>query len=320
MSYDNCDCDACNDEENHEEDEGYMNTSGWACNSCACYEIDGLSNHRSGEDAILAFCKQQLGTPTITASKFKSQLKFTNVVPAHYVFTAGPETSNKYGSNLAKYIEEHALGAVVTLPPRLNLKHHPATTCQVWLWAPDQKALEAWYAPHLDAQIKAAAEAETERLKKIAELEALSARELSELGAIGTIVGRAHHQSAMCKIGGPVGSGAKGQWFVVDTYDPSTRICRFKRSDASTNYITTVDCHLIPGQAYLVAAADSHDWTLQEIVPTKAPVPIVVPMPEKQAAAIVKPVDPPVIKKRKRRIVKAARFVVDNVDYNWGEY
>ena len=117
-----------------------------ACTTCGIQEL-GMS--LNAFDAMVTFCKQEL----LGASKFGKDGPLYQKLTAFYVFTAGPEEPGhghskrwvKYGTEFAAYIQEHNLGMIVTCPPKLNDKYHPDTTCQTWLWSPDQEALQGWW-------------------------------------------------------------------------------------------------------------------------------------------------------------------------------
>jgi hypothetical protein len=138
-----------------EETEGYLMKIGeWVAGSCAAYAIQNLGSHKNALQAMHAFCKQTLGR----GEESRYGVKTFEDIATHYIFIAGPEEGNKghskkwikYGTEFAQFILDHQLGTVTTLPAKVNLKHHPDTTCQVWLWQPNQSALEGWYADLLD--------------------------------------------------------------------------------------------------------------------------------------------------------------------------
>ena len=122
-----------------------MNATNWA-GSCACYIISGLYGDANPKDSMRAFCRIALRS----GGDFGSA-KFS-IVAANYVFTAGPEAKPtkahpyaNYATSFANFIKVNKLGVVRTPGKVLNKKHHPKTTCQTWVWKPDQKALEAWW-------------------------------------------------------------------------------------------------------------------------------------------------------------------------------
>jgi len=125
------------------------------CDSCAGQSITNLSYHKGPEEALLAFCQSQLVFRNgYEWGKTSESPRFTLLVP-YYSWMAGPEVSGKghsssvgwwaYGTEFAAYIRKHRLGRVSTLGPKINKKYHPDTTCQVWIWSPDQAAVEKWY-------------------------------------------------------------------------------------------------------------------------------------------------------------------------------
>ncbi len=128
-----------------------MQIGKWVCGSCAAAPIENLGEHANALDAMSAFCRLALGNIAEFTKKYQTLFTF-------YVFIAGPEVAAgepgsshhskpwvKYGTEFAAFIEENKLGLVSTLPPRLNLKFHPKSTAQIWIWHPDQTALENWW-------------------------------------------------------------------------------------------------------------------------------------------------------------------------------
>lgn len=130
-------------------DKKAMKFSGWLGGSCAAIAIGNLGNCKGPEDAMKVFCKAQL---ILDNSRYGGGVSF-NTLYTFYTFIAGPEKEGhyhsktwvKYGTEFAAFLKKEKLGHVVTLPKKLNAKHHPDTTCQVWLWGPDQKAVEKWW-------------------------------------------------------------------------------------------------------------------------------------------------------------------------------
>jgi len=136
-----------------------------ACGSCAGQSISNLGSHKDPVDAMVAFCKNQLLIGGSGYTPFGTQSKnpgFTLLCP-HFVWIAGPEVPGKghsspskwyaYGTEFAAYIEKYGLGKVATTGPIINYKYHPDTTCQIWIWTPDQKAMEAWYTAWKDGTL-----------------------------------------------------------------------------------------------------------------------------------------------------------------------
>lgn len=130
-----------------------MEIGTYLCGSCAASGISNLSGSGSPLKAMQDFCKMELG-----AKNGKFGPVSYGKLAAFYVFVAGPEVKlgqpgsshhskpwTKYGTEFAAFIEENNLGTVATLGQKLNLKHHASTTCQVWLWSPDQKRMEEWW-------------------------------------------------------------------------------------------------------------------------------------------------------------------------------
>ena len=129
-----------------------MTFAGWVSNSCAANSIVNLGDHTDPINAMISFCSLQLGTNNGFVKSYQPLFSY-------YIFIAGPEVPLgekgggyhskpwvKYGTEFAEFIKTNNLGEIATLPPRLNVKFHPTTTAQVWLWAPNQKNLEVWWA------------------------------------------------------------------------------------------------------------------------------------------------------------------------------
>ena len=120
-----------------------MNITSYLVSSCAASAIADLGRHTDAVDAMMTFCSKEFGN-------FSFNSKF---LAPHYAFVAGPEISGKghskrwvkYGTEFAQLIKDNNLGTVVTCGPITNYKFHPDTTCQMWIWQPDTKAVEAWW-------------------------------------------------------------------------------------------------------------------------------------------------------------------------------
>lgn len=125
-----------------------MEISAYMCGCCGVSDIKNLGMHKNAQEAMLAFCRQELPS-------FGSNMQQLNV---YYVFTAGPEVPRdhpggshhskawvKYGTEFAAFILDNGLGDIATLGQHLNLKYHAHSTCQVWIWHPNQKAMVAWW-------------------------------------------------------------------------------------------------------------------------------------------------------------------------------
>lgn len=120
--------------------------------SCAVSAIKNLGTHKNAVDAMTNFCRIELGNPDGHFQKAYSKLA------AFYVFSAGPEVPKehpngshhskdwtRYGTEFAQFIADNKFGEIVTVGPKFNAKHHPTTTAQVWLWNPDQAAVQEWW-------------------------------------------------------------------------------------------------------------------------------------------------------------------------------
>lgn len=180
-----------------------MTVKDYVSGSCAGGEIISLSTHKDARDAMIFFCKQVLGMPGGPQSGFyrsKTQPKF-NCTASHYVFIAGPEAVSdgprprvwpNYGTDFAQYIIDNKFGLVATLPKTKNRKYHPETTCQIWIWQPDQAALETWWGNEIkveqEAEARIAAEKKANQERLMAELRA-------KLGANAQFIKVEHHNA-----------------------------------------------------------------------------------------------------------------------------
>lgn len=135
---------------------------------CAVREIDGLSDHLKAEEAMEEFCfliirdddeyyagddgyydtmgrwRRPARTPQ-PPFKTPGLIIFTGVVGDTNPKVKGNFT---YGPNFKAYILKHKLGMVVESPLTTNRLNHPTHQIKAWMWRPNQKALNAWYALH----------------------------------------------------------------------------------------------------------------------------------------------------------------------------
>ena len=131
-----------------------MHITTYVAGSCAGSFIQGLGSNANALAAMQRFCSLEL---TSGESAFGRPAKYQPLA-AFYIFIAGPEVAAgqpgsshhskawvRYGTEFAEFIKTHDLGEVVTLGPKLNLKHHASTTCQIWMWNPIQEVLAKWW-------------------------------------------------------------------------------------------------------------------------------------------------------------------------------
>lgn len=131
-----------------------MNIHNTKC--CGIQEIDKLGQHKSAEEAMVSFCKQQLHQ----ALKFGSCTARSGSLFSFYMFTAAVYEkgstdeygvvitdgfAHKYGVQFAKFIKENKLGKVWASPAKKNTVFHPNHANQIYIWNADQPALEAWW-------------------------------------------------------------------------------------------------------------------------------------------------------------------------------
>lgn len=178
----------------------------YATQCCGTMEISNLSSHKTPEEAMLRFCE-------LTLKKGGAALRYgytgsmdKPLLYSHYNFTAAiydpdcssykqyaqaypdkidPETKlyAPYGHKFAQFIRDNKLGTIATTEPRVNKLYHPDHKVQMWIWTPDQDAVEAWYAakngPALAEEAKKALAA-AEKVKADADKKAKAAEEAYE--------------------------------------------------------------------------------------------------------------------------------------------
>jgi len=144
-----------------------MEIQDYVAGSCAIMGIKDLAlNHTNANAAMVTFCCLQLGT----INKFRPNLEVGKMgkLANFYVFSCGPEVPHdhpngshhskahwlKYGTEFAQFILDNKLGELVTLGPKFNMKQHPRTTAQIWVWSPDQTALEQWWVANIPEHYK----------------------------------------------------------------------------------------------------------------------------------------------------------------------
>jgi hypothetical protein len=127
------------------------------CASCAASGIHNIGHYSDPVSLFKDFCKSQL---VFIKSPFDPPglTKMYNTLYTFYVFIAGPEEPGhghskawvRYGTEFAKWLKNNGLGEVTTLGPKLNAKFHPTTTAQIWIWSPNQQAVENWWRTYGD--------------------------------------------------------------------------------------------------------------------------------------------------------------------------
>jgi len=103
---------------------------------CAVQEIAELREYGSAKEAMLGFYNSNagcVGTFYIFTGVIKSSERYD-----------GPVDSYKYGPNFEAYIRKYRLGTVMRSPSRIN-KNNGIHTVVVWVWTPNERALERWY-------------------------------------------------------------------------------------------------------------------------------------------------------------------------------
>lgn len=262
------------------------NIKDYVCGSCAGGEIISLSTHSNATDAMIHFCKTVLGLPGgVRTGFYKSKTSPSyNCTSAHYVFIAGPEEGTgrgwpKYGTEFAQFITDHKFGLVATLPPIKNRKYHPDTSCQIWIWQPDQAALEAWWEVEGKAAIEAAAKEAAEKARIAAEAKAKAAQAAAELverqrveaekiiakyGHVGgaTIVN--HHSAAYVHTGDASCMGKITiKRLAEDYYTKGTNYIHATSASGGENYtVHSAGPKLDAGKTYKILNITSTQWVL----------------------------------------------------------
>lgn len=137
-----------------------MDINGTSC--CALEELENISDMGSPEEILEEICGRAYEKDFYGFYDDEKVLKSS----AFYVFTGvvgyrdGENLDVDYGPNLAKFIENHGLGVVVESPARYNRVNEPTHRVKVWVWAPSDRKLKAWWK---DYKTKKEAERESKR-------------------------------------------------------------------------------------------------------------------------------------------------------------
>lgn len=134
--------------------------------SCAIQDIDKLSDHPTGLDAMIAFCQQAILKPPV----FGRYTGRVGEISSFYVFSAavGPGYPT-YGKMFYDFIKSNNLGEVYESPTRPNKAWHPDHENQVYIFMPDQTALRAWWEkndPSTVATVAVTTEPKKKRVRK----------------------------------------------------------------------------------------------------------------------------------------------------------
>lgn len=112
---------------------------------CIFTVIAGLSAFSDAKTTMLAFCKEHLANGCGSDS-----YSFPQLLYSHYVFSGPTKDGNAgnypYAPKFAEFLEKNGLGDVVGSKPTDNKKYHAGRLGQVFIWVPNQKAVEKWYA------------------------------------------------------------------------------------------------------------------------------------------------------------------------------
>lgn len=116
--------------------------------SCAIAHIQGLSYGGSGNSAranMLDFVKKLVKPGKLSYGPKLNQtatfVLFNGAVDGYH--------SNDYATNFADFIEAEKLGSVFRSPKQGNKCYGRAHNNQVFVWCPDDVALDAWYTKNI---------------------------------------------------------------------------------------------------------------------------------------------------------------------------
>ncbi len=157
---------------------------------CAWQEISNLSQHPTPEDAMKSFCELNFGAAE-SRVKYHTMQSLQNHLYSFYLFSTAvntpgtekessylPKFGTDYGSKFAKFIQENKLGTVVESPMMVNAAFHADHSNVVWIWAPDEAAIQKWWADSQETFRRRAEEAKQvakEMLEKAAQMKVAKA-------------------------------------------------------------------------------------------------------------------------------------------------
>lgn len=123
-----------------------LTTTTWLCDACNAQEIKGLTGYGGRpKEAMKVFYQNEAIDASGESNRYAAAPSgATKTLAAHYVF-CGAGGKGNYAEQFADYIKENKLGDLVTYGSVDNKKYHPGRQCQVWIWIPDRKALDAWW-------------------------------------------------------------------------------------------------------------------------------------------------------------------------------
>jgi len=120
---------------------------------CAVGELAYIGHERSAPQTLRDICKTILEpyrspyipSPRNQAYRKPSAFYYFAAVSKHRARERGPRRKGRYGEELVNYIKLHNLGKVWQTEPRSNRGNHPGHMITVYMWAPDERALKAWW-------------------------------------------------------------------------------------------------------------------------------------------------------------------------------
>lgn len=250
-----------------------MSVTDYVGGSCAAASISNLGAHKNAFDATVELFKATLGMPSANRYGTSDAPKF-KLMNSHYIFIAGPEAKPgeggrshhskawvSYGTEFAQYLLDHRLGTVATAGQILNAKYHPTTTCQVWIFQPNQNACEQWWTTASADLVAYQAQVKAVRVAQEAAIKALLAKDPSH-----TPFPLLYHYGYSPADGETAGQ-ALGQLITIHT--TSYDYAYYKTANDENRYTARRTRELTPRDLplgnYLITKADHTFWELTPV-------------------------------------------------------
>lgn len=111
---------------------------------CAVQEIYGLSSGGGPEQALKTICKGAFSS----GARYYTLSGEIGKLYTFYWFSQpvyGQPNHQSYGYAFAEFLRKEKLGEVLESQPKKNAAFHPDHSNVMWIWAPDQAAVKAWW-------------------------------------------------------------------------------------------------------------------------------------------------------------------------------
>lgn len=134
--------------------------------NCAVQDIDGLSRHGSGEEAMAEFCRLNFSDNGV---RFGGGVGKRGTLYSFYIFSQPVGEgyyARNYGFDFAKFIKENKLGRVWKSSLRKNYAFHADHHNVVWVWSPVTNKVSKWWEEYKAREKAKEAEAQAQ-LKKL---------------------------------------------------------------------------------------------------------------------------------------------------------